>query len=454
MNTGSSATRTPDDTPTTTGGSARRTAATARTAWAERPVALGRAAALWALSLSAGLVACLVNLAIWLLGAGVGLLLLPLAVGTLRRLAGTARRRAGRWTGVAIPEPYRPTPPREPGLGGRVRTCLALLGDPATWRDLVWASADPWIGGVIAGLPGALVLYGVYGALVQPFVWGPIDRAGGSNWYTVIQVDSSGAALAAVPVGLALILAGLLVGPWTLRLHARWTAVLLAPTRTARLRLRVDHLSTTRADASDAQAAELRRIERDLHDGAQARLVALGMTIDSVEKLVNNDPQAALSMLAGAREASSRALEEMRDLIRGIHPPVLADRGIADAVRALALDSMLDVEVTAELPGRPAAPVESAVYFAVSELLTNAAKHSGAGRVEVRLGHRDGVLAAEVTDDGRGGADPARGTGLRGVQRRIAVFDGTLTVRSPDGGPTAILLEIPCALSSPKTSSS
>ena len=133
---------------------------------------------------------------------------------------------------------------------------------------------------------------------------------------------------------------------------------------------------------------------------------------------------------------------------------MLADRGLADAVRAVALDSLLDVTVTADLPGRPSAPVESAAYFAINEVLTNAAKHSGGTRVDVVLDHRDGALTASITDDGRGGADPSLGTGLRGIERRLATFDGVVVVVSPVGGPTHVYLEIPCALSSPRTSSS
>ncbi|MGH3417967.1 MAG: sensor histidine kinase, partial [Actinocrinis sp.] len=204
----------------------------------------------------------------------------------------------------------------------------------------------------------------------------------------------------------------------------------------------------------DTSAAELRRIERDLHDGAQARLVAMGMNLSAAEALMDRQPDAAREMLVEARDASVKALVELRNLVRGIHPPVLADRGLADAVRALALDSALTVEVTADLPGRPQAPVESAAYFAASELLTNVAKHAHAQRVWVDLSYVHGMLRMTVTDDGRGGADPGAGTGLRGLERRIGTFDGMLTVTSPPGGPTVITLEIPCALSSPKTSSS
>ena len=164
-------------------------------------------------------------------------------------------------------------------------------------------------------------------------------------------------------------------------------------------------------------------------------------------------PQAALGLVAEARETSLRALNELRDLIRGIYPPVLADRGLGHAVRALALDAPLPTELDIDLPGRLTAPVESACYFAVAEALANAVKHSGARRVHIRIQHRAGILRIEVADDGAGGADPARGTGLRGVERRLGTFDGILAVSSPPGGPTMIVMEVPCALSSPATCS-
>jgi signal transduction histidine kinase len=221
---------------------------------------------------------------------------------------------------------------------------------------------------------------------------------------------------------------------------------------------RVERLTQTRADAVDTAAAELRRVERDLHDGAQARLVALGMSLRAAERLIPTSPQAAIALVAEAREASSRALTELRDLVRGIYPPVLADRGLGDAVRALAMDTPVRTETDIDLPGRLDAPVESACYFAIAEALTNAVRHSGARVVHIRIRHTPdpggpGLLRIEVTDNGTGGADPVRGTGLQGLERRLGTFDGILAVSSPPGGPTMIIMEVPCALSSPRTSS-
>jgi signal transduction histidine kinase len=210
---------------------------------------------------------------------------------------------------------------------------------------------------------------------------------------------------------------------------------------------RVQRLAEARTDAVDGAAAELRRVERDLHDGAQARLVALGMNLRAAERLMPTSPEAALALVAEARETSSRALTDLRDLVRGIHPPVLADRGLADAVRALALDTPLRTSLDIDFPGRLDAPVESALYFSVAEVLANAVKHAGARAVEIRMQHRGGVLRIAVTDDGAGGADPAKGTGLRGIERRLGAFDGILVVNSPPGGPTMIIIEVPCGLS-------
>ena len=221
----------------------------------------------------------------------------------------------------------------------------------------------------------------------------------------------------------------------------------------SRLTNRVQRLSETRTDAVDTAAAELRRVERDLHDGAQARLVALGMSLRAAERLFATSPGAALAMVGEAREMSSRALTELRDLVRGILPPVLADRGLGDAVRALALETPVATKLDIDLPGRLAEPVESAAYFAVAEVLANAAKHAHARTVDIHMRHDGDALRIAVTDDGVGGADPAMGSGLRGVERRLGTFDGILAVNSPPGGPTIVVIEVPCALSLLKTSS-
>ena len=265
-----------------------------------------------------------------------------------------------------------------------------------------------------------------------------------SPWYAAL---TSAGTQGYVPVLLAafLFLAfGLWLVPRTLGMH-----YLLV----SRLTNRVQRLSETRTDAVDTAAAELRRVERDLHDGAQARLVALGMSLRAAERLFATSPGAALAMIGEAREMSSRALTELRDLVRGIHPPVLADRGLGDAVRALALETPVNIKMDIDLPGRLAPPVESAAYFAVAEVLANAVKHAHARTVDIHMRHDGDALRIAMTDDGVGGADPAKGSGLRGVERRLGTFDGILAVNSPPGGPTIVVIEVPCALLSLKTSS-
>jgi signal transduction histidine kinase len=278
----------------------------------------------------------------------------------------------------------------------------------------------------------------------------PAGLAGPGVPYGFVTVDGPREAL--VAGGEASVL--LALGAWLVpRTIGRRLRTVFAHEPDADLAGRVARLTETRGHAVDAAAAELRRIERDLHDGAQARLVALGMNLRAVERVLPSSPGAALALVAEARETSVRALNELRDLIRGICPPVLADRGLGHAVQALVLDTPLPTTLEVDLPGRLSAPVESACYFAIAEALANAVKHSGARRAGIRIQHTAGLLRIEVADDGAGGADPARGTGLRGVERRLGTFDGILAVSSPPGGPTMIAMEVPCALLSPKTCS-
>ncbi|MFI9203223.1 sensor histidine kinase [Streptomyces sp. NPDC053048] len=419
--------------------------------------AAGRCQLASLLAVAVSAVGALVVLAVLLLPVGAGFRLLPLAATALRALSDRSRSRAARWAGVHISPP-------EPLAVGRTRkgraAAGAVLADEGFWRDLLWAWAEPVVGGLLVAVPLALIEYGAFGVLVQPFVWRLIDDG---NWYAFIPVHSTATMLASALLGLAFMVCGACLAPAVLRSHARWSRLLLSAPRGTELARRIEQLTDTRAEALDVQAAELRRIERDLHDGAQARLVALGMTLDSATRLLDTDPARARKLLLEVRETSARALEDLRELVRGIHPPVLADRGLGDAVRSLALDSFLDVHVDARLPVRLPSPLESAAYFAVSELLTNAAKHSGARDVHVHIAlerseeplpEGEGAwLRITVTDDGRGGADASRGTGLLGVRRRLATFDGTLALHSPQGGPTTVTMEIPCALSLPKTSS-
>ena len=379
---------------------------------------------------------------------GVGVVLTPVVFQAIRTTANQQRAWAAEWSGVKIPIPYRP----EPAGGLRPDRRMAwMLADPASWRDLLWTLLNIPVALVLGVLAGGLALYGLEGLFAAPWIaafwtygWGPfwMIEDYGALGYAGTIVLAAGMVAASVPLG-----------PAFLKAHALFGRSLLSPTKGA-LTERVQRLTETRSETVDASAAELRRIERDLHDGAQARLVALSMNIGLAEEMMKHDPETAQQLLAEARAASGTALTELRDLVRGIHPPVLAERGLDGAVRALALSLPLPVDIRIDLPGRPDAPVESAAYFAVAEMSANVVKHSGARRAWFQIEHSDGRLLVIIGDDGTGGADPARGSGMRGIERRLAAFDGTMAVTSPPGGPTVVTMELPCALSSPKTSPS
>ena len=383
----------------------------------------------------------------------------------LRTLARVTRWLVGEWAGLPMADPYLP-PPDRAGRRLSFRDRLRwLAGDPATRRDLAWALLGPAASVVLAALPAIMVVTGLlltgsglgHGFGSSSSSASIVSAKPGPAGLPSLSTQVSHAHSAGTPLeilfGLTLVGLGVAVAPWLLQAYAALARALLAPAGQAELALRVHHLTQTRTETIDSGAAEIRRIERDLHDGAQARLVAVGMTLGAAEDLIGTSPAAARALLAEARVASAQALADLRDLVRGIHPPVLADRGLADAIRALALDSGLKVEVTAELPGRPQASVESAAYFAVCELLANISKHAGTRQAWIDLHYGRGLLRVDVADNGSGGADPAGGTGLCGIERRVAAFDGILALNSPVGGPTVATLEIPCALSSPKTSS-
>jgi signal transduction histidine kinase len=301
-------------------------------------------------------------------------------------------------------------------------------------------------------VPVLLTVFAVYGfVLTARWESAPLGvLANNPQLYGFVEVSSRELAVLAGAEASAFLAMAAWLFPRTVVKHGR---LLTAAEPNLELEGRVQRLTETRDHALHNAASELRRIERDLHDGAQARLVALGMNLRAVERMLPASPDAALALVAEARETSVRALNDLRDLIRGICPPVLADRGLGHAVRALALDTPLPVVLDIELPGRLTAPVESACYFAIAELLANAVKHSGARQVQLRIRHGDGLLRVEVSDDGVGCADPANGTGLQGIERRLGTFDGILAVSSPPGGPTMIAMEVPCALLSPKTCS-
>ncbi|MFE5586417.1 sensor histidine kinase [Kitasatospora sp. NPDC056531] len=385
------------------------------------------------------------------------------ATAFVRRTADRTRTFLERWYGIRLPAAYEPRPDLESDERGhwwtgysyhRSRTVAQFvqlvhwgLRDRTTRAELAWLVVNPVLAAALAGPVALLLVLGAAYTLAGPV---PADGFGPMSPRMMSILLSIG-------VGIGMVLAGILVAPYAVRGYAEVARRVLdqdGRATHAQLTRRVAELTETRADAVGNQAAELRRIERDLHDGAQARLVAIGMTLGTIEHLMDTDQAAARELLSEARQSSARALQELRDLVRGIHPPVLAERGLGDAVRALALDSALPTEVFVSLPDRLPAPVEAAAYFSICELLANAAKHSGAEQVWVDILYRAGSLRVTVTDDGVGVADPSRGTGLRGIERRLGTFDGVLAIDSTSGGPTTITLELPCELSSPRTSTS
>ncbi|KAK1180400.1 histidine kinase [Streptomyces sp. NBS 14/10] len=360
----------------------------------------------------------------------VGAAVLPETVLLLRRMAGFKRREVGAWSGKPVPEAYVPLTGE---LSERVR---AATRDPSTYRDLRWLFAH--------------FGYGLILAYVSLIVWS-----------VGVFVDGVWCGLLKRPAVVLPLLSRLA------DVDAMWSTALLTPSpearRSADLAERVEELTVTRAGAVAAHGAELRRIERDLHDGAQARLVALSMRVGLAKRAYDKDPDAARKLLDDAQNQAEEALTELRHVVRGIHPPILTDRGLVGAVRALAASSGLDVAVDADgvegtgvegedLPRAPAA-VEAAAYFVIAEALTNAAKHSGSQRARVELIRTAGRLRIVVRDEGRGGAEtPAAasgggmgGSGLLGMRRRVAALDGTMEVNSPAGGPTVIEVELPCA---------
>ncbi len=298
------------------------------------------------------------------------------------------------------------------------------------------------------GFVGAVVLIPtVVGALVfavAAFLTS-ISVPSGLTWFSVVSVS--------VILTLSLIIGFVLgmVGGAIPRLatgHANLTISLLsgsaAERRAAELSERVSILTSTRADALDAHSAELRRIERDLHDGAQAQLVALSMRLGVAEETIAEDPIKATRLLREARGGAEEAMAELRDVVRTMYPPILADRGLAGAISGLAARSIIPVRVHVEGLGEVPAPVEAAAYFVVAESVTNAIKHSHATQLLVHLDRDSDGLHVQVTDDGVGGVDAAQGTGILGIERRVAALDGMTTVDSPIGGGTTITVELPC----------
>ncbi|KND41002.1 MULTISPECIES: sensor histidine kinase [Streptomyces] len=365
----------------------------------------------------------------------VGLPLLAVAVLSGIPVGALERRRLALTRTPSPPDPH--ATPAEPGLAAWARLRLA---ERATWRELAYTGLlglvlwplDAIVVAGALGLPGAMI------AAPAQLATSGSDSAD-ARIAKLWLIDSYGQALLCTLAGVVLLLALL----WPLVRYARARAalarLLLGPSE-AEAERRLAEVTRSRARLVAAFDAERRRIERDLHDGAQQRLVSLSMTL-GLARL--DAPPDLAGRLAAAHQEAEQVLGELRELIHGIHPQVLADYGLPEALADAADRSAVPVQLDVDLP-RFAESVESAAYFAVREALANIGKHSGARRARIVGRYAGGLLRVEVEDDGTGGADPARGTGLTGLADRLAVLDGTLSVRSPAGGPTVLSLEIPC----------
>ena len=322
--------------------------------------------------------------------------------------------------------------PDEPAPLPPVRAVPWLLRQAALGPGVLALSTLMWAGAVIA--------------VCTPLWWRWVPEHPLPG--VVATIGSTGNAFIVTLLGLLMAVIAAAGSHGLPRWHAGVNRLLSGGPRRSRLTRRIAVLTESRAGALELQAAELRRIERDLHDGAQARLVSLSMVLGLLDFKLRAVPPDTRQLVTQARDEVGEALRELRDLVRGVYPPILADRGLAGGIESLAEHAgafLGEIRVTVDVGDRLPVAVESTVYFVVAEALTNVSKHSGADRVEVTV-HGDGHrVRIDVVDDGRGGADERHGSGLAGLRRRVAAFDGELTLTSPVGGPTVVHVELPCA---------
>lgn len=414
---------------------------------------------------------------------GVSLLItLPLALPVVwllftsgRGLGWVERSRVNALLGLELEDPHPPLPPssmepwvdalRQPTRWGElgrlpaavtpasvvtesVTRFVARLRAFSRWKELFW---------LVVAFPLGLVT-----ALVLAFTWSLALLLATLPLYSRFLPDQSAALVGGVHVsgspglvvacvvGLSLLV---FVAPWLTvgvrELDRRIAQRLLGPSdgddlALARARAAAERAERGRTAAVDAAEAERRRIERDLHDGAQQRLVSLAMDLGMATERFDADPEGARRLVEEAHGEALAALTELRDLVRGLHPAIIEDRGLDAALSAVVARVPVPVDLQVDVGDRPSAPVESAAYFVVSEALTNVTRHAEASRVTVAIARRGDRLAIDVTDDGVGGADVERGSGLRGLEERVRSLDGWMTVLSPPGGPTTVLVELPC----------
>jgi signal transduction histidine kinase len=324
----------------------------------------------------------------------VGIPILMATTSIVRGSANLERRYLRRMLGTPLPEVER-----APVEGGILRRWRYRLVDPTTWRDL---------GYVLLSFP-----------------------------LSIVEATVGIASIVLLPMAIW-------VAPWIGWMHGSLALALLGPNRAKRLEVTAQHLQASRARGVDAAEAERRRIERDLHDGAQQRLVSVAISLGRAKNKLDKDPQAVRALIDEAHLDAKLAVSELRDLARGIYPAVLGDRGLDAALSAQAAKSPIPVDAEVDVEPRPPAAVETTAYFIVGECLTNIAKHSGATEASVKVWRTDDKVIVEITDDGHGGAEVRPGGGLAGLADRAATIDGVITVVSPPGGPTVVRADLPC----------
>ena len=393
---------------------------------------------------------------------GFGLLItlvgIPILIAMLyvsRAMGWFERGRAKLLLDVDVPSPYRADPPSDRWW----RVPVSRLTDPATWTEIVYHLLLLPIGiftfTVVLTfwtLGLSLLLLPAYAWALDPPVqfidsWVQIDAGNGSSIsiagfpHNVWVIDTPWEFAVISLIGLVVIL----ITPWVVRGLATANRALVRGLLGRDMTARLQSVTASRAAAVDLAAEDRRQIERDLHDGVQQRLVSLAMDLGRAKEKLDTDPEQAKELVGEAHEEAKRAITEVRDLARGIHPAVLTDRGLDAALSALAARSAVPVDVRVDVAERPPASVEAAAYFVVSEALANVAKHAKATRASATVRRSGDRLTIQVQDDGSGGATVVDGSGLAGLRDRVGALDGELHLLSPEGGPTVLMVEIPCA---------
>ena len=372
-------------------------------------------------------------------GLAVTLIGIPILIASVYAwgwLAEIERSTIGALTGNQIASPYRPLP--EGGWWVRLR---ARLADPATWKDLTFLFLQfPF--GLLSFIVATVVLGVAVGTLTLPFWYWAIPDGVEMG---IAQVDTLAEALAFVPLGALLVWVGIPALAWLGRFYGAYAELLLGSNEDPAVTAEMSDLRDARSRIIEAADAERRRIERDLHDGAQQRLVALSLNLRMAEKRAAEGDPAAAELVRSAGEEAGLALKELRDLARGIHPAILTNRGLAAALNDLATRASVPVELVAVPPERLPDAVESTVYFLVSECLANVGKHAQATEATVSVAVVGDEVEVVVKDDGVGGADLAGGSGLQGLEDRVGALDGCVDIDSPPGGGTTVMATIPLA---------